>query len=94
VGIGDVVIRNKCGDVKAEGKVRLFFHHLAFETLDGLLHHLHVEIKSDGSDMSRLLFTEEVAGAPDFHIRCGDAEAGAQFGKLLNGGEALLGVFA
>ena len=44
--------------------------------------------------MPRLLFTEEVAGATNFHICRGDAEAGAQFGKLLNGGEALLGIFA
>ena len=94
VGIGDIFIRNKGGDVEPEDGVRLFFHHLALEALDGLFHHLHVQIESDGRDMPRLLFPEEVAGASDFHIRRSDAETGAQFGELLNGREALLGVFA
>ena len=94
MGIGDVVVRNKGGDVKPEGGVRLFFHHLAFETLDGLLHHLHIQIESDGSDMPRLLFTEEVAGARISISAAAMRKARAQFGKLLNGGKALLGVFA
>ena len=94
MGVGDIVFRNKGGDVEPERRVRLFFHDLALEPLDGLLDHLHVEIQSDGGDMSRLLFAEEVAGAADFHIGRRDAESRAQFGKLLNGRQALLRVVA
>ena len=94
VGVGDVPIGNKRGDIEPQGGVWFFFHRLASEALDGLFHPLHVQIKADGGDVPRLLFPEEVAGAPDFHIGCGDAEAGAQFGKLLNGREAFLRVVA
>ena len=94
MGVGDVVIGNKRGDIEPEGGVRIFFHRLTSKALDGLFHHLHVQVESDGGDVPRLLFPEEVAGAPDFHIGCGDAEAGAQFGKLLNSRKAFLRVVA
>src|SRR5688572_8293261 len=93
MGISDIVIRNKSGDVEPENGIWFFLHDVTFQALDGLLYHLHVQIKSDRRNMARLLFSEEVAGASDFHVRRSDAEAGAQLGKLLYGREALLGVF-
>src|SRR5262245_28623083 len=92
--VSDVDVRNKGGDVEPEGGVWLFFYHLALEALDSLFHHLHIEIEANCSDVSRLLLPKEVAGAPYFHIGRGDAEAGTQFGELLNGCEALLRVVA
>ena len=61
--------------------------------MDRLFHHLQVEIEPDGGNMARLLFAEQIPSTANFKIRCGDAEARSQFGKLLDGGQPLLGIF-
>src|SRR5216117_3572774 len=56
---------------------------------DRLFEQLGVHLEADGGDLARLLAAEDVSGAADFEIAGGDAESGAEVGKLLDGGQAL-----
>ncbi len=44
-------------------------------------------------DVAVLLAAEHVAGAAEFEVESGDAEAGAEFAEFFHGGEALAGDF-
>ena len=52
---------------------------LVVEFLDGLGEEFGVEVESDGVNLAALVGAEEVAGAADFEVAHGDAEAGAEF---------------
>ena len=41
--------------------------------------------------MTGLLSTQQIAGAPDLQVTHGDFEAGTEFGKIPDGGQALFG---
>jgi glucan biosynthesis protein len=50
---------------------------LAFHFADSAFEHLGVELEADGLDVSALLAAEEITGAAQFEIECGDLESGA-----------------
>ena len=56
---------------------------LAAELVDGLLHHLGVELEADRGDVPALLLAEQVAGAADLEVVRGDLEAAAEIVELL-----------
>jgi len=49
---------------------------------DGLVEELRVHLEADGGHVSRLLVTEQVAGAADLEVAHGDLEARAQLGVV------------
>ena len=62
-----------------------------FQLGDGAFQHLAVQVEADGLDVAVLLAAEHVAGAAEFEVERGDAEARAEFAEFLHGGEALAG---
>ena len=85
-----VLFRNKRRNRELQGRVRLLLHHMPFQPLNGLLHHLHIEIQADRGDMARLLFAQKITGPSDLKVRRGDTEARSEFGELLNRDQSLL----
>ena len=90
VRVGHVVFRDKSGDVETECRIRFFFDKLPLQPLHGLLDHLHIEIQSDGRDVSRLLFAEQIARSADLEIGRRNPESRTQLGELLDGCQAFL----
>ena len=90
--VGHEVFGNERRHGELQRGIRLFFYDMAFQPLDGLLDHLHVEVQSNRGDVPGLLFTKQIAGSSDFQVRGGDAESRSQFGELLNGDQPFLRV--
>ena len=88
---GDVVFGDADVGAEAERGAEVGSGLLAFEFGDGAFEHLAVEVEADGFDVAVLLAAEHVAGAAEFEVESGDAEAGAEFAELFHGGEALAG---
>src|SRR5581483_2940427 len=91
--LGHVVGR----EVGVDGEVELDLGGLAqllpLELGDGLADHLDVQVVADGRNVSRLVLTEEVAGAADLEVAHGDLEARPELGVLADRLEALVGLF-
>ena len=79
-------------EIQAKLHFEAGFGLLAFEVADALFEELAVKLKADGGDVAALFGAEQVAGAADFQVAHGDAEAAAQGGILFDGAEALAGL--
>ena len=88
---GNVVFGDANVEAEAEGGAEFGGGLFALEFGDGALEHLAVEVEADGFDVAVLLAAEHVAGAAEFEVESGDAEAGAEFAEFFHGGEALAG---
>src|SRR4051794_25214985 len=93
-GHADVLVADvRLGDVDVDAEVHrgldLLLDALPLHLADGLLEHLRVHLEADGGDLAGLLAAEDVARAADLEVLGGDAEAGAEVGELLDGGQAL-----
>ena len=77
-------------DVDAEIHRRLDFHlhRLSLQLADRLFQEFRVHLEADRCDLSGLLAAQNVSCAADLQILRRDAEAGAEVGELLDGGEA------
>src|SRR2546425_1265221 len=64
------------------------FPTVARELGDGLVQELDVELEADGRNVTRLLGTEQLAGAADLEIAHRDREAGAKLRMVGQGREA------
>ncbi len=60
----------------------------ALHLVDGFFEHRRVHLEADGLDVAALLATEHVAGTAELEVECGDFEAGAEIGELLERGQA------
>src|SRR5437016_2483288 len=94
MGVPHIVFGDERGHVQMQGWIGLFLHHRALQPLDGLLHHLEIQIQADRGDVARLLLAQEVACAANFQVGGRDPEAGPQFRELLDRHQSLLGVAA
>ena len=65
---------------------------LLLELGHAILQELAVQLKAHGGDVAGLLLPQEVAGAPDFQVLHGQAEARPQVGEAPDGAHALPGV--
>ena len=88
---GDVVLRDAHVKAEAESGAEFGRDFLTFQFADGAFEHLTIHVKADGVDVAVLLTAEHVAGAAEFEVESGDAEAGAEFAELFHGGEAFAG---
>ncbi len=61
----------------------------AFSFGDGAFQHLAIHIEADRFDVAVLFAPEKIAGAAQFQIERGDAEAGAEIAEFLQRGESL-----
>ncbi len=84
-------MRNANVEAEAEGSAKFRGGFFALELRNSPLQHLTIQIEADGFDVAVLLAAEHVAGAAQFEVERGDAEAGAKFAEFLHGGEALAG---
>src|SRR6184192_3641434 len=60
MGVPHIVFGDERGHVQMQGWIGLFLHHRALQPLDGLLHHLEIQIQADRGDVARLLLAQEV----------------------------------
>ena len=80
--------------LRSAGALRSWALCLAPLLQDGLLEQLQVHVVAHGHHVARLLGAQQVARAADFQIAHGDLEAGAELGKVPDGGQALFGHLA
>ncbi len=87
--VRDVRLRDPDVEVEVDAGRDLLLGFLAAQFLHRVLEQLAVEIEPDRVDVPVLLAAEQVAGAADLQIECGDPESGAQVAELADGRQAL-----
>ena len=87
----DVVL----GEMGLAGHVEVDLHDLGHDEALGVGHRLgdelHVEVVADGRDRTRLVVTEQVAGAADLEVAHGDLEAAAERRVVADRAKPLVG---
>src|SRR6185437_6960965 len=65
---------------------------MPLQPLDGLLHHLHIEIQADRGNVARLLFAQKITGPSNLKVCRSDTEARSEFRELLNRNQSFLSI--
>ena len=89
---GDVIFVHVGGDVQVGGTFRRLGGFALF-LQNRLVQQLEVHVVAHAGHVAGLLGAQKVARAPDLQIPHGNFEAGAEFGKIPDGGKPLFGDF-
>ena len=92
VGAGHVVVGEVGGDAQADLGLHADPALFALQLVDGLFHHLGVELEAHRGDLAGLLPAQEVAGAADLQVVERQLEAAPQLVQLLQRPQPLLRV--
>src|SRR5918999_3861188 len=83
IGVVNIGVRKISRYAQADFRLHLGRHLLALELLHRLLHHLGIQLESDGGDLAGLLLAQKISRAANFQIVQRQLESASQPVQLL-----------